>query len=161
MEPVKTETVKPKKEIIVFTDGSCNQKTGRGGYAVVFPDFPERNISKHLPKTTNNRAEYLAVIAALNAFPSDNLVIHTDSELLVKTINSWILTWKKNNWLKYNNQPIKNPDLVKQLYQLVYVSPKRTVVVRHVRAHTGKNDYFSKYNDLADTLAKAAGHQRT
>lgn len=63
-------TVEGSNSIEVFTDGSCignGRKNSRGGVAVVFPKHPECNHSEALQgmKATNNRAELLAIIRAI------------------------------------------------------------------------------------------------
>jgi ribonuclease HI len=42
------------------------------------------------------------------------LLIHTDSELLVKTVNGYISTWVKNGYVKRDGKGFANKDLVKR-----------------------------------------------
>ena len=164
------ETEDPKETgsvLIVFTDGSAlnnGAKNCKAGYACVWPEHRELDFSEPIPQGTNNRAEYLAVIKAIEtadgvldtAFEK-TLVIYTDSMLLINTITKWMGGWKRNSWRKRDGHPIANPDLVKRLDELM---GRRRVSLRHVRAHTGGTDYESRYNDVADRMAKEAAMGR-
>lgn len=144
-----------------FVDGSClnNGKVNSFGvYGCVFPDYPQYNTAEQLSgqKHTNNRAEYTALIKAIEIFKSveqfngKSLVVYSDSLILVNTITKWICAWQKNNW-----KDVKNVDLVKTLYTYFYEDPIRTrIVLKHIRAHTNKTDYFSKWNNEVDTLVR-------
>lgn len=157
---IKTEVKVHNPPIICFTDGSfvSSGKIKVAGYSCVFPDNQEATYSTRLDgKLTNNRAEFTALIKALEI--SDvideekqrNLIVYTDSELLVNTVTKWMRGWKRNGWRKADKKPVKNLDLVMQIDHLV---SQRPTILRHVKAHTGRNDYNSKWNDVADKLAK-------
>ncbi len=153
-----TMIVQHKPPIVAFTDGSCiNMK--HVGYAVVFPEFQDRNFSEKLHGThqTNNRAEYCAFIKAieiaLDIDETRNIMVYSDSELLVNTINKWMFEWKRRGWRKYDNKPIKNLDLVQVIDSYLTQHPGK-ICIRHVKAHTGRDDYYSKWNDVADKMAK-------
>ena len=150
------------RPIPVFLDGSAignGKKTVKAGYAAVFPDHPHLTLHEHLPwqhgvKPTNNRAEYMALIRAHEvAPPGVTLKAYTDSMLLLKTVTEWIPSWKRKGWKKADGSPLLNVDLVKRIDQL---KTERIVTMQHVRAHTGKTDYYSTWNNEADKLAKAA-----
>ena len=70
--------------------------------------------------------------------------------LLVNTVTKWMENWEKNDWEKKDSK-IKNLDLVKRLFNL---TRKRTVYWAHVKAHSGLDDYFSRWNDVVDKLAQ-------
>lgn len=143
--------------ISVFCDGSCI--SGKfAGYGVVFPDYPEHNICESLTgKPTNNRAEFMAFIRALEVLDVIDSAkrrkahVYTDSELLVNTVTKWMYTWKQNGWKRYDKQPVKNLDLVQKIMDMV---GKRVTIVQHVRAHTNRSDWASIHNAQADSLAK-------
>lgn len=148
----------PPPAILAFTDGSF--KNNAAGCAVVFPDHQEHNYASRLRDGTNNRAEYIALIKAIEISNNSidptfqrELIVHTDSELLVNTINKWMQGWKRKGWTKADGRPVKNLDLVKQIDTLLKT---RKVFVRHVRAHTNRSDFCSKWNAVADKLAKQA-----
>lgn len=160
------ELIKEEKRpeaLVAFTDGSF-VRGKYAGYSVVFPEHQDFNTCKRLDgKLTNNRAEFTGMIRALevadgiDSSRKRDLIIYTDSELLVNTVSKWMSGWKQKGWKKYDNKPIKNLDLVKKIDEL---KAKRKVILRHVRAHTGRDDYYSKWNDVADRLAKSTGQHR-
>lgn len=149
----------------VFIDGSAlnnGNKSCRAGYAAIFPNHPHLNISEplqndHKNVATNNRAEYMGCIRALeqaNIEDPENkllLTIHTDSKLLMDSMTKWISNWKKNNWKKSDGHSVLNRDLLEQLDKLL---SRRKVFWKHVKAHTGGKDYNSIWNDKADEMAK-------
>jgi ribonuclease HI len=159
----------PKEEpstegYVVFTDGSAigNGKTNaKAGYAMVWPNHPHLTTSKPLQGTpkTNNRAEFMACIDALEALQQEDprgdqpLHVYTDSMLLINTVTKWIKGWKKNGWKKASGDEVQNLDLVKRLDELL---TQRKATWTHVEAHTGNNDWMSMWNDKADKLAKSA-----
>lgn len=152
--------------INVFTDGSCiqsskNKHNRPAGYACVFPEYPSFNFAAKLEgkEKTNNRAEYTACIMALKIANkidptySSILYVHTDSELMINSLTKWVPGWKSKGWKKADGSPVKNVDLLKVLDEQL---KQRMVVFKHVRAHTGKTDWSSIHNDLADRMAKKA-----
>jgi ribonuclease HI len=150
--------------IVCFSDGSCfnnGRKDARAGYACVFPNHTQHTFSAPLmgPLVTNNRAEYTALLRAMEISdtidPSHIKTLHfyTDSMLLVNTATKWMGAWKRNGWRKADGNPVLNLDLVQAISARV---AERPVVFHHVRAHTGKMDWKSRWNDVADKLAKEA-----
>jgi ribonuclease HI len=131
----------------VWTDGSCSPNPGRGGYGIIFEIGHERvEAFGGEPDTTNNRAEMLATIRAIEALPrASRLTLHTDSQYVRDGITSWIHAWKKNGWLTRNGSPVKNSDLWRRLDEL---TANRSITWRWVRGHA--NDLN---NVAADRLA--------
>jgi len=85
--------MKKSKKLIINTDGSSLSNPGPAGIGIVVynnqNDIIEK-ISKYIGKATNNVAEYKAIIEALNFakdFGADEVMIRSDSELIVKQIN--------------------------------------------------------------------------
>lgn len=165
---VTATTLQQPNFINVFTDGSCIQSTKKNaasrpaGYACVFPEYPKLNFAAKLEgkEKTNNRAEFTACIVALQISEKEidpkferPLKVYTDSELLINSLTKWLPGWKAKNWKKADGSPVKNVDLLKALDELL---KRRKVIFKHVRAHTGKKDWESLNNDLADRMAKTA-----
>jgi ribonuclease HI len=87
------------KKIIIFTDGGSRGNPGPAATGAVFCNEKGEVIKKYsesLGETTNNEAEYLAVISALKKFKAlfgkklaknTEIEIKSDSELLVKQLN--------------------------------------------------------------------------
>ena len=132
----------------VFTDGSCDPNPGPGGWGFVWVQDDEIVAEGHgaEPDTTNNRMELQALIEAYKAIPEDaEITVHSDSQLCVNTINEWAAGWEKRGW-KRKSGPIKNLELVQELYALAGRHPR--VTLKWIKAHDG-----SRWNEYADALA--------
>ena len=75
----------------VYIDGASRGNPGPAGVGVVFMDpAGTRQFSKYLGETTNNVAEYLALVYALQEALQAGyaaLTVKTDSELLARQVN--------------------------------------------------------------------------
>ena len=61
--------------VTIYTDGSSRGNPGPGGYGLVMISGPHRKeMSQGYRKTTNNRMEMQAAIAALEALRTDLLI---------------------------------------------------------------------------------------
>jgi ribonuclease HI len=138
----------------LFTDGSASPNPGPGGWGVVYVVDDEiiDQLHGHEPHTTNNRMELVALIEAYKISPTTAaLDVWTDSELCVKTINEWAPAWESRGWRRKGG-PIKNLELVQELYLLAQARP--TITLRWIKAHDG-----SRWNEYADSLATAYSRQ--
>ena len=85
--------MKPTRSCEVFIDGASRGNPGPSGIGVVFVDArgaAGRQLSRYVGETTNNVAEYLALLYALQQALRDGctaLTVHTDSELLARQLN--------------------------------------------------------------------------
>ena len=96
--------MKPTRSCEVYIDGASHGNPGPAGVGVVFMDCaagrdprgaegeprPIREFSKYVGETTNNVAEYLALIYALQEALQQGysaLTVKTDSELLARQIS--------------------------------------------------------------------------
>jgi len=134
----------------VFTDGSADPNPGPGGWGAVYVVDGQviAEAHGHDPDTTNNHMELSALIAGCKLVPRDaKAVIFSDSELCVKSITIWAHGWKAKGWTKKGG-PIKNLDLVKELYELFHGHPG--LKLEWIRAHVGY-----RWNEYADSLATA------
>lgn len=120
---------------IIYTDGSCLNNPGPGGWAVcLLENSQEWIISGNENFTTNNRMELTAVIEALKFIKNNQeYIIFTDSLL---TINCATGKWKRKS----------NLDLWSIYDELI---KDKLVTLKHVKAHNG-----NKYNELVDKIAK-------
>ncbi len=140
-------------EYAVYTDGSCKGNPGPGGIgAVVYRDGSVvHTFSQGYYRTTNNRMELLAVIAALKKFGNAGTVtVWTDSEYVQKGMTQWKENWKRNAWMRTERgqkKPVKNADLWRELDALA----DDHVVFQWVKGHA--ND---EGNEMADSLAVTA-----
>lgn len=118
--------------IHIYTDGSCINNPGYGGWAFCVIGDIEICKSGGEPKSTNNRMELIAVIEAIKYICKD-CTIHTDSQLIMKCANG---EWKRKNnldlWKIYDN-----------------LTKNKKIEWEWVRGHDG-----NKYNELVDKLAK-------
>ena len=136
------------KEVHIYTDGAARGNPGPGGYGIILIwGDKEKEISAGYRKTTNNRMELMAVIAALEALKKDglNVVIHSDSQYVVKAVNEgWL-----NNWVASNFKGgKKNKDLWMRFYEL---AKKYKIRFIWVRGHAD-----NALNNRCDELATAA-----
>jgi len=98
--------------ILAYTDGASKGNPGESGIGVILKDT-NNNILKtlygHIGKTTNNIAEYKALIACIklvNKMDCDNLIVHSDSELLTKQLLGEYKV-RNNNLKKYYSEVLK------------------------------------------------------
>ena len=103
--------------IKIYTDGSCLENPGNGGWAaIIIIDGEKTQIKGSKRYTTNNQMELLAPIEALKKVPKGSKVqIFTDSKYVKSGITEWIYNWKKNGWKTVNKQEVKNKDLWTEL----------------------------------------------
>jgi ribonuclease HI len=142
-------------EVVAWTDGACSGNPGPGGYGVVLTWNGERKeLAQGFRRTTNNRMEILAVIAALESLKRPSRVtIHSDSQYVVNAIEQgWARKWRADGWRRgpKKNEEAKNPDLWQRLLDLIEKSGHR-VKLSWVKGHAGNGD-----NERADELAVAA-----
>ena len=77
----------------MFSDGGARGNPGPAAIGVVIKDEKEKilyRLAKTIGETTNNQAEYEALIAGLKYLADqkiDEAVCHLDSELIVKQLN--------------------------------------------------------------------------
>ena len=136
--------------IKIYTDGSCIENPGSGGWAAIINDNGNiKKISGNEKNTTNNRMELMAPINALKGIDANKEIeIYTDSQYVKLGITEWINTWIKNNWKTSKKENVKNKDLWLELYNL---NQSLNIKWNWVKAHSG-----NPLNEEADLLAKKA-----
>jgi len=123
-----------KKEIVIYTDGSCSPNPGKGGwgYIAVFSDHDiyGSGSEKH---TTNNLMEMTAVIEALKEFRRyTHFTIYSDSKYVINCASG---VWKRKANLRLWEQYDK------------YAKGK-SISFTWVKGHSGDH-----YNELVDKLS--------
>ena len=109
-------------------------------------DGTEKELFGGERATTNNRMELTAVIEALGALKRPSRVIlHTDSQYVMKGITEWIRGWKAKGWKTAAKEPVKNVDLWRTLDEAV---ARHEIQWVWVKGHSGHNG-----NERADALA--------
>ena len=138
--------------IKIYTDGSCLNNPGNGGWAAIIIKNDEiTEISGNEKNTTNNRMELLAPISALNKIKDElDIEIYTDSKYVKQGITEWINNWKTNGWKTSKKEDVKNKDLWIELYNL---NKSLNVQWNWVKAHDG-----NPMNEEVDLLAKKAAN---
>jgi ribonuclease HI len=142
------------KEINLYTDGASSGNPGPGGYGVILKYKDHiKELSGGFRKTTNNRMELKAVIEGLKSLKGKCKVnVFSDSKYIVDAIEQeWIYKWKSLGWKRNKKQKLLNPDLWKELYELLQ---KHEVDFIWVRGHAGHPE-----NERCDYLAVKAYQQ--
>lgn len=150
----------------MYTDGSClnnGRKNSRGGYAAVFPGHLEFSFARPLPaesSQTNQTAELTAIAEGLTHLKSQTdvsgvvLRICTDSEFSINCLTKWVTGWKKRNWTTADGKPVVHRIIIERILKELESYAGHQFV--HVNSHTGGADEDSKWNDVADQLARKA-----
>ena len=148
----------PRTIECIYTDGACTGNPGPGGWAVVvyFTDGSIYELGGDEAKTTNNRMEMQAAIAALKllaaAKQSTPVTLYTDSEYTIKGVTQWIKGWKKKGWKTAQGKDVLNKDLWETLDALNI----QMVTWQHVRGHAGNVG-----NERCDAIARAFANGRS
>ncbi len=131
----------------IFTDGGARGNPGPAGAGAVIMDADTgevlKELSKYLGETTNNQAEYAAVIMALEEAAKmnpDSVMVVADSELLVRQLTGMYR--------------VKNEGLAKRYAEVRGWEMRigKSVRYRHV---------LRAQNKLADALANKAMDEGT
>ena len=136
--------------IKIYTDGSCLNNPGDGGWAAIIIDNGVvSKISGSEKNTTNNKMELIAPINALKKINKNKKVeIYTDSKYVKLGITEWIHKWIKNDWQTSKRENVKNKELWIKLYELTRFFEIDWI---WVKAHAGNT-----LNEEVDMLAKRA-----
>jgi len=138
--------------IKIYTDGSCLENPGNGGWAaIIIDDGKKTEIKGSKKNTTNNQMELLAPIEALKKIPKGSKVqIFTDSKYVKSGITEWIHNWKKNGWKTSDKQPVKNKELWEELDLL---ANEFDISWNWVKSHS-----TDKLNNEVDLIAREAAN---
>lgn len=149
-------------KVTIYTDGAARgNPEGPGGYGAVLEYIDTKGImhvkelSAGFRRTTNNRMEMMAVIAAFEALnrPCEVDLI-SDSKYVIDAFNQhWIDSWIKKGWKRGKNEPVKNVDLWKRM--LCAMQPHK-VTFHWVKGHNG-HEQNERCDELATTAAD--GHE--
>jgi len=142
-----------RKQVEIFTDGSCLGNPGPGGYgAILRYKEHEKPFSAGFRLTTNNRMEQKAANVSLEALTTPcDVTLSTDSQYVRQGITMWIHNWKKRGWKTADKKPVKNVDLWKRLDAAIQT---HTLNWMWVKGHAGHPE-----NERCDELARnAAGN---
>lgn len=140
--------------MIAFTDGACSgngSENSKGGFGVVLLNNDGSYNScyqKFTEGTTNNREELKSILFVLLTYGKDspNPIIYSDSAYCVNTLTKWMFQWHQNGWLKSDNKPPENLDLIKAFYDAFQWGYRMDL--RKIKGHNGH-----EWNEVADKLA--------
>lgn len=138
--------------LIIYTDGASRGNPGPGGYGAILKwGSTEKELSKGYRKTTNNRMELMAVIAALEALTKEGLhiTVYSDSQYVVKAVEQgWLKNWMATDFKGGK----KNKDLWLRYHAL---SKKHHIKFVWVKGHAS-----NAFNNRCDVLATTAADGR-
>ncbi|HTL09524.1 MAG TPA: ribonuclease HI [Chitinophagaceae bacterium] len=138
--------------LVIYTDGASRGNPGPGGYGAILQwGNTQKELSAGYRKTTNNRMELMAVIAALEALKKEGLqiTIYSDSQYVVKAVEQgWLKQWIATDFKGGK----KNKDLWMRFYAL---SKKHQIKFQWVRGHAS-----NALNNRCDVLATTAADGR-
>jgi len=137
-----------KEEIEIYTDGSSRGNPGRGGWGAIllFPNGKVKELGGAEENTTNNRMELMAIMESLKYIESrkdsppagGKIVLYTDSTYAQNGLLGWMYAWEKKGWKTATNEEVKNEDLWKELFGLVYrARGAGGIDVNKVEGHSG------------------------
>lgn len=131
------------KTICLFSDGSCLNNPGPGGWACIL-EF--NGVVKELcggePDTTNNQMELRAVIEGLRALKEPcNVRLFTDSSYVANAINEWLSSWQRKNFKNVKNVPLWQ--------EFLEISRPHKITATWIKAHNGHPQ-----NERCDKLAR-------
>jgi ribonuclease HI len=133
------------KKVELFSDGSCLNNPGTGGWAYILKC--EGSVKKDCgaqADTTNNKMEITAALNGLKALNQKcEVELFTDSQYVQKGINEWLEGWAKKNY-----SGVKNPDLWREM--------KAMCETHKVRAHWVKGHAGHPENEECDEAAREA-----
>jgi ribonuclease HI len=142
----------PHNGLIIYTDGSSRGNPGPGGYGAILKwGSIEKELSQGYRKTTNNRMELLAVIAALEALTKEgvHITVYSDSQYVVKAVEQgWLKNWIATDFKGGK----KNKDLWLRFFSL---SKKHHIKFVWVKGHAN-----NPFNNRCDILATTAADGR-
>jgi len=136
------------ESIQIYTDGAARGNPGPGGYgSILLSGKHRKELSQGYRKTTNNRMELMAVIAALEALKKEglNITIYTDSQYVAKAVQEgWLKKWIATGFKGGK----KNKDLWMQFNELAEG--------HHIKFVWVKGHADNPFNNRCDELATAA-----
>ena len=150
-------------EITIHTDGSCIKRSGPGGYCGILKTGRKKvgTIYGGVLSTNNNRMELSAVVKSLEALckiKNGQLIavrVYSDSTYVIDGFHSWLVEWKRNDWLKYDGTVIKNDDIWRKAADLLEFF--ESVEFNWIKGHvSNKNNGNNECDRIAKQMAQMA-----
>ncbi|KAJ9476310.1 Ribonuclease H [Pseudozyma hubeiensis] len=161
------------RKTIVYCDGSSignGTSSARAGWGVFFedPSLHHLNESRRLPglPQTNNRAELMALIRAIQLCPDDGrqLVVLSDSRYSMDAVNKWLPNWRNRGFKTVEGKDVQNRDLIEELdRELMRRVPQPKL--EYVKGHAGIDgneivDRMAKYGASLEVVEEAAASEK-
>ena len=139
-------------EYKIFTDGAFSSSRNQGGSAFVILKDDEKVLewSQCWKGGTNNSAEILAILCAINQFkkPVDSITIYSDSQYCLGCIfKDWKKRKNKKLWKIFDDVFSKLQDLCPSIHGI------------HIDGHQKDDSFVTKWNNYCDRLAVEASHE--
>lgn len=133
------------KSIEIYTDGSCLDNPGFGGWAYILSYQGHEKVGFGAQaNTTNNQMELRAIIEALKALKEPcEIALYTDSNLMVQSINEWLEGWVKKDFKGKKNVPLWK--------EYLHAAKPHKITAFWLKAHNGH-----ELNERCDELARKA-----
>jgi ribonuclease HI len=136
-----------KNVITIYTDGASRGNPGPAAAAFIFLDGKDKlyENGSFLGTTTNNAAEYQAILSALKEvqqFTNNSIQLYSDSQLVIRQLNN-VYNVKSKRLLPYYKKIQKVKEDFKQ------------VSFRHV---SRTNKYIKKCDALANEILDQHSH---
>jgi len=131
-----------KAKIVIYTDGSCLNNPGRGGYGVIIKRLNDEIVlSGGEPNTTNNRMEMKAILEAVK-WCNEN--VHDESVSLYSD-SSYVLNSIQEGWKRK-----ANVDIWAEIDKALAEMNKRGITIKWnwVKGHAG-----NELNERVDRIA--------
>ena len=134
----------------IWVDAAFNHKTKQAGLGILIRELipngvKETRLRIKTRAEDNNQAELLAIYHALQHIkgskPKEPIFIITDSQIAIESI------------LHPETKKDKYREIAERIRGMLYCERWK---IYHKKAHTGRRDRYSIYQDLADKLAKKA-----
>lgn len=144
--------------IHIYCDGACRNNNSLdktksiGAFAFLLHlNGKEKEFAQAERETTSNRQELYGLINALLVLKRKDLpiIVYPDSNYLKQGCESWLKSWKKNNWKTADKKDVKNQDLWKWLDELM--SEFSDIQFVKVKGHSD-----DEYNNRVDALCNKA-----
>jgi ribonuclease HI len=151
------------EKVIIYTDGAATPNPGPAAIGVVIKDEKGniiRSISKRIGQTTNNQAEYWAVIAALEEaikLGATSVDLKSDSELVVRQLKGMYRVRKEE--LKPLFQKVKQLQNSLESFQVTHIKRNRNKAADRLTKkalESGVNTLKDKKRRLIITISQTS-----
>lgn len=139
----------PDDAVLAWVDGSMRPPACAGGAYIIQCGKTKKYlkaVSFASRGSTINQMELEAVNRALD-YPSDHMVIYSDSSYVIKSFTAWIKSWIRNNWMNQFGEPVKNRELIETIH--AKIKKKKFIRFVKVKSHSGV-----EMNDAVDKMAQ-------